>query len=189
MTPSARNLADCRKFGMKKGGGTIRGKEWLCKGDTRAPLIWGEGDVNVLNGELTVFGTGGCFNSGEWDSVPTGIVAVFSVRICLGIPAALEAGVDAGLLAGGGTGHLVGAEVGPASVFTITLVLGVGFSAGFSGVLAGFSVFVDSFSGDADFLSDLITFDFSGASGFTSFSDFTFLSVLASDFSTRASVL
>ena len=39
LTPSARNLADCKKFGMKNGGGTIRGKEWLCKGETRAPLI------------------------------------------------------------------------------------------------------------------------------------------------------
>ena len=48
----------------------------------------------MLNGELTVLGTGGCFNRGEWDNVPTGIVAVFSVRICFKVEVALVVGAD-----------------------------------------------------------------------------------------------
>ena len=98
-------------------------------------------------------------------------------------------GANAGLLARGGAGHFVGAGVAAASVFTMTLVLGEGLSADFSGVLARFSVFIDSFSGDADFLSDFVTLGFSGESGFMDFSGLAVLSELASGFSTRVSVL
>ena len=85
---------------------------------------------------------------------------------------------------------MAGAEVGPASVFTITLVLGVGFSAGFSGDFAGFSALVDSLLGEADFLSDLLEAVFSGTSDFAVvFSDLAVFSEVASDFSTTVSVL
>ena len=87
----ARNLADCRKLGMKKGGGTMRGKEWLWRGETRAPLVWCDEaekaapllwENGARNGEHTVLGGALCLI--ELATVPTGIVAVFSVRTCLG---------------------------------------------------------------------------------------------------------
>ena len=198
---------------MKKGGGTISGNEWLCSGETRAPFIWGGVDPRVLKGDVTVFGTVVCFRSGELERVPTGIVAVRSVRTCFGVEVmdgeGVEVTVGVGVEVTTGVGMEVTAGVGvadttadeagvlitvaaregPASVFTITLgcFSTRGSSVGFSG-LAGF--FFISFSGDGDFRSDLdLGADFAVVEGFSDFSEGLSDFELASDLSASVSVL
>lgn len=156
----------------------------------------------MLKGEargLVADETAVCLRKGELDNVPTGMVAVFSVLICLGAVMIEE---------GGGicdTGELVAVidelETVPIhfsklfdSVFTITLVpKAAGFSTTFSNFSSGFSetilfaTFVSdlviSFSGDGDFRSFFSVFsDF--------FSDLGSFSEEGSDlFSTMLSTL
>ena len=81
----------------------------------------------MLKGEFTVLGMEDCFCNNELESVPTGIVAVFSALICLGTVVMTELG-------DGISGRSIGTEdcthlgVTADSVLTITLCCSNGLS-------------------------------------------------------------